>query len=130
MSAGTKEPGIDILNTGHGHTEVRFTGENAVEMERAKRIIQDMLRRGYVLFVEGADKALIRVQSFDPEKNVYIIADGPLYAGEVSPAAVEDPPPATAPAPGPPPKRGRGRPRREVPVDKVRTTAIARSAGG
>lgn len=128
MKSPHKEPGIDILNCGSGHTEIRFTGENAMEVERAKRVIQDMLRRGYVLFIEGDDKALIRVEAFDPKKNVYIIGDGPLYAGDTQAAApeetIEPPTPATKA------RRGPGRGKREIPVGGARATAIGRSAGG
>lgn len=121
-----KTPGIDILNCGRGHAEVHFDNGDPVELERGKRIIEDMLRRGYVLFIEGADKALIRVESFNAERGTYIIAEGPLYAGD-QPAVIE--PEATAAAPGVPSKRKPGRPR-EVDIAKVKTTAIARSAGG
>jgi hypothetical protein len=120
-------PGIDILNCGRGHAEVHFDNGDPVELERGKRIIEDMLRRGYVLFIEGADKALIRVESFNAERGTYIIADGPLYAGDEG--AVTEPEP-TAAAPDAPSKRGRGRQKREVGIATVKTTAIARSAGG
>lgn len=100
-------PGIDILNCGHGHMEVRFNEKDPLELERAKRIIGDMLRRGYVLFVEGADKALIRVERFDAEKGVYIIADGPLYAGEDEGVWPDEPAPAATAE-----KRKPGRPKK------------------
>ncbi len=113
-------PGLDILNTGSGHVEMRFD-KDPMELERAKRIITDMLKRGYVLFVEGKDKELHRVEKFDPEKMVYLIAD-------LSEA------PATVPASevgfAAPTTKRRGRPRKAVAVAEVRTTAIGRSAGG
>lgn len=123
-----KTPGIDILNCGAGHAEISFATGDPIELERGKRIIEDMLRRGYVLFIEGDDKALIRVVEFNAAKGTYIIADGPLYAGDQpDPQAPELP--ATSDA-ATSPKRGRGRPRREVAIGSVKTTAIARSAGG
>lgn len=45
-----KEPGIDILNAGLGHMEIRFNSEDPLEGVRAERIIADMLKRGYALF--------------------------------------------------------------------------------
>lgn len=70
-TAGT----LDILNCGAGHLELKLTDKDPIEIERAKRIIQDMLKRGYALFIHGKDKALIRVKKFDPKKLVYVIAD-------------------------------------------------------
>lgn len=140
------EPGIDILNCGTGHTEVRFNNDDPIELERAKRIIKDMLKRGYVLFIEGPDKKLIRVNSFNPDTGCYIIADlaepevkdwfdekvlAPLKEEACASPAPEEPEPE--PEPQPEPTKGRKGKRKaifEVPVQNVRTTAIARSAGG
>lgn len=118
-------PGLDILNTGHGHMEISFDKGDPMELERAKRIIADMLRRGYVLFIEGEDKALIRVEHFDPEKGVYIIADGPLYAGDQAEVVTH-----AESVPATPRRRGRPPKSVAVPMEKVRATAIGRSAGG
>lgn len=110
------KPGLDILNAGKGHVEVRFDNNDPLEIERAKRIITDMLKRGYVLFIEGKGKELTRVKSFDQVKGVYLIADLGEQAEAIEPA------PAI--------KRGRGRPKKEVDMTKVRVTAVGRSAGG
>jgi hypothetical protein len=119
--------GLDILNTGMGHAEVNFSVEDPVELERGKRIIQDMLRRGYLLFIEGDDGKLIRVLDFQAATGKYIIGDGALYAGSepLEEAA------ATASTAAPAVKRGRGRPpKATVPMTAVRATAMGRSAGG
>lgn len=120
-------PGIDILNTGTGHTEIRFNNGDPIEVERARRVVVDMLRRGYVLFVHEGDRVL-RVESFDSAKDVYIIAEGPLYSGD------DDRPPITDPvgAASEPPAKRKGRPprTREVPLTEGKVTAIGRSAGG
>ena len=111
---------IDVLNCGTGHTEIRFDKDDPVETARAQRIIKDMLRRGYALFVEGKDKKLCRVEQFMEDEGVYIIADGP----EIPPEAVplEEKQWHT---------RGRGRPRKAaVPVHSAKAVAIGRSAGG
>ena len=68
---------VDVLNTGSGHIELRFNENDPMELERAKRIITDLLRRGYALFIHEGE-TVVKVREFDPAKNVYIVADGPL----------------------------------------------------
>lgn len=101
-----------------GHLEISFKEGDVLELERAKRIIGDMLKRGYSLFVHGKDQALIRVKKFDDKHNVFIIADGPTVPAEALPVE---------------PKK-RGRPRKEkdvaVPMTKAKATVVGRSAGG
>ncbi len=106
-----------------------------IEVERAKRIIQDMLKRGYSLFITGKDGALTRVKKFIPATGTYIIADGPT----VAPTPLNTPPirPQLAAPPEPidvqPVPKQRGRPRKattEVPMTKAKATVIGRSAGG
>lgn len=110
---------LDILNVGSGHLEITYSQGDVVEMERAKRIIGDMLRRGYALFVHGTDGALIRVDEFDAKHNRFIIADGPTVPPETLP-----------PEQAPEVKPKRGRPRRAVPIEKAKATVVGRSAGG
>lgn len=122
-------PGLDILNTGTGHTEIRFDQGNPMETDRAKRMITDMLRRGYVLFVEEEAGKPIRVESFNPERGVYIVSDVPgVSAPEEKPKEQEEP----SYVEEAPQKKKPGSPRkeREIPVESVRATAIGRSAGG
>lgn len=106
------EGAIDILNTGFGHIEIRFDDKDVIEAARASRIIKDMMRRGYVLFIHGADDKLTRVEKFDETKGVYVIAD----SAEIAP---EQPPPAK-----------RSYRTREVPISAAKVTAVGRSAGG
>jgi hypothetical protein len=110
---------IDILNTGHGHIEIRFDKEDVLEAERASRIIKDMMHRGYSLFVHEADGKLTRVLEFNEAKGVYVIADGATVAAEEE----------ASPAAGPEQKK-RGWPRKEVPIASAKVTAVGRSAGG
>lgn len=120
---------IDILNCGEGHAEVHIDDSDPISLARSARIIEDMLRRGYALFIAGADGALIRVEAFNPQTKCYIIGDGPLYAGEV-PEAPSQRAPVTHP-PGEAPRRGRPKKAsREVPISAAATTAIPRTAGG
>lgn len=129
-------PGLDILNTGRGHAEVTFDHQDPIELERGKRIIEDMLRRGYMLFIQGDDGAVVRVESFDSKTGRYIIGDCALYAGAeplgplpkaVPTSATESAAPATdAPKRQRRPSKVKG----AVPMTAVRATAMGRSAGG
>lgn len=110
---------IDILNVGEGHLEISYKAGDVIEIERARRIIGDMLKRGYALFVHGQDDALIRVEAFSDKHNAYIIADGPTVPPEALP--VEETPDVK-------PKYGRGR--RALPITKAKATVVGRSAGG
>lgn len=135
---------IDVLNTGHGHLELKCDPANPVEMDRAKRAVADMLRRGYVLFVEGGDGALIRVEQFDEKHGKYIVSDVPgalewKVPEELKPigeailaSAAETRPVDEVQGPGPvieKKKPGR-KPKVSVPMEKAKVTAIGRSAGG
>lgn len=112
------EPGIDVLNAGLGHMEIKFDGKDAVDTARASRIIADMLRRGYALFVQGTDGAMTRVERFDATTCCYIIADGPTV-----PADTAD---RTEPADHVKLPRGK----RAMSMARTKVTAVGRSAGG
>lgn len=101
---------LDILSCGEGHLEIKFHENDVIECARAKRIIQDMLKRGYALFVHGKDDALIRVKKFMADKSVYIIADGPTIPPETDALPV---------------KGGR-----TLKMHKAKATVVGRSAGG
>lgn len=106
---------IDCLNTGKGHAEIKIDDTDPIELERGKRIISDMLRRGYALFVHGPDGKLSRVEQFKPDTMTYVIGMEPAGQAEERP-----------PAP-----KSRGRPRKgEVSAATSHVTAIAPSAGG
>lgn len=105
---------LDVLNCGEGHLEIRYDQDDPIETERAKRVIQDMLKRGYALFIEGKDKALIRVKKFVPKAGTFIIADGPAVPPEAEPL----------------PTKARGGRLKVLPMHKAKATAVGRSAGG
>lgn len=111
-------PGIDVLNAGLGHLEIKFNKDDPMETVRAERIIADMLKRGYALFVEGADKALIRVEKFDAKTGCYIIADGPTVPAETSDRT--EPSEHVGLPPG----------KRALKATRTRVTSVGRSAGG
>ncbi len=142
------QPGLDILNTGRGHTELHFDKDDVIEVERAKRIIEDMLDRGYLLFVEGDDGKASRVLAFCSSTGRYIIGDRGMHSNaeplpeDWKPNTMQPLPPAEESAagekPSEPAKRRRGRPPKAdagkqlgaVPMNKTRATAVGRSAGG
>jgi hypothetical protein len=138
---------LEILNVQGGDVKITFEQGNEIEAIRARRIVQDMLRRGYALVVEvkrGGKKAYERVKRFDPKRGEYIIADlddkPAAVVSDVKPAAAE----LVASSPSPaaqvehqaePPDLGlkpRGRPLREqrLPMEKTRAMAIGPTAGG
>lgn len=63
---------IEILNVGTGDTKISFDKNNPEDVERAKKIIPDMIKRGYALFCEINGK-LERVESFNPDTEDYIV---------------------------------------------------------
>ena len=69
---------LEILNVGAGDVKITFNNGDIQETIRARRIVTDMLRRGYALIVEVEREgrmAYERVQAFDEAKGEYIIAD-------------------------------------------------------
>jgi hypothetical protein len=128
---------LEILNVAAGDVKLTFDKGNPIETIRAKRIVVDMLRRGYALVVEverGGKRAYERVQEFDEKNGEYIIADfDPVIAQEADKADGELPPlplrqhDISAPAPQPVAKKG-GRTR--LPMETTKATGIGRSAGG
>lgn len=105
---------LDILSCGEGDIKIVFDQNNPIELERARRIIKDCLKRGYALFVHGTDNALIRVKKFVEGTAEYIIADGPTVPADAS-EVIESP------------KLGKVR---KIAAGKVQATVIGRSAGG
>ena len=105
-----------------------FDKDDGVELERAKRMISDMLRRGYAIFVEIAEK-LQRVRAFDAAKGVYYISDVPDWDSEVLSKLADEPPARPAPL-----RQGRNgrkhRGRKGIPMRTAKATAVGRTAGG
>lgn len=110
---------LSVLNCTAGDIKVSFNSSDPQEVERARRIVEDMLRRGYILFVEVKGK-LRKATGFDPKTDEYILADGPLYGA----------PPMDEPTPevSHEPKR-RGRPPRAS-AKSTRATGVPPTSGG
>ncbi len=120
MSSATV-PGLDVLNVGSGHLQFRYDKSKPEETEKAKKVITDMLKRGYMIFamVDGEQK---RVREFDAEKEEYILEEPEIIPEPEPIQAANDGAGASMP-------RRRGRPRR-VAMQSARATGIGPTAGG
>lgn len=107
---------IEVLSIGRGDLTLTVGGSDE-DRERAKRMIGDMLRAGYAIFVE-TDEGPRKVEAFDPNRMTYIVR-------EETPSGT--PPEGQAAAK---PKRARKTATRKVPVASSRATAVGRTAGG
>ena len=115
---------LSVLNVRQGDIKVSFNSSDPMEVERARRIVEDMLRRGYILFVEVKGK-LRKATGFDPKTDEYILADGPLYASPPMDEPVDDP---EIPAP-----KRRGRPpgsKNRASAKSTRATGVPPTSGG
>lgn len=123
---------LSILNVYEGDVKITFDTDNAAEAIRARRIISDMIRRGYALLIE-VEGAYQRAIDFDEKVGEYIIADfDPSYRpntqsegeenGKENPQETEEEAPKI--------RSQRGRPRRRIPMESAEAVAVARSAGG
>lgn len=140
MNAGS----VEILNVLEGDVKISFNAEDPEDIDKAKRIMQDMLKRGYCILIEvGKDdqgEALYRrAKAFDPATCEYVIAGevdvssivGPPAAEPTVEAKDESAPSDSAPVDAPP--RRRGRPRKDetrVPAAKTRAVGVAPRSGG
>lgn len=115
---------LSVLSCGKGDIRITLNPGDEIECERAKRMINDMLRRGYILAIE-VDGKLKKVDGFDDKTNEYIIVEGALYAG--------DPPEQIEPAELEVEPKKRGRPKgvkKRVPMTSTKATAIPPTGGG
>ena len=122
MEAGT----LSVLNVGAGDMRFSFNSDDPQEVERAKRVVRDMLARGYILFVEVEGK-LKRVRRFENKNCAYVIADGPEVAPSPhEPERVQEAKPKLADR-----RMGkRGVREREVSAGKHRAHGVAPTGGG
>lgn len=125
---------LSVLNCGAGDIRVSLDPSDPMEVARAERIIGDMLKRGYLLFVDQGDGKLVRATGFDPATKEYIIADGPLYPGDADHGASEtkkaaDNPPVDLPSPPTKARRGKRGPRR-IKASTASAVGVAPTAGG
>jgi hypothetical protein len=124
---------LEILNVQGGDVKITFDKDNPQESIRAKRIVSDMLRRGYALVVEverDGDRKYERAQGFDEKTGEYIIADfDPVAAQEADTEEVAGTPPSAS-EPMQATLKKRGRTTKRLPMETTKATGIGRSAGG
>lgn len=108
---------LEVLSIGKGDLRITIGGD-ADDTEKARKLITEMLEKGYAIFVE-TDEGLTRVKRFMPKRMTYVISDFG--------ATPELDPVTTAPAPK---SRPRGKRTREVPVGGSKAVAVGRTAGG
>lgn len=107
---------LDVLSIGKGDMKLVIDSGHPDDVEKARRLIEEMLRKGYSIFVE-TDRGPVRVKRFNPKRLTYLIVDEP--EPEAAPAGEK----ATRP------RKAAGK-LREVPVAGSRATAVGRTAGG
>lgn len=109
---------LEVLSVGKGDIKLIIDGNDPDEVDKARKVIEEMIQKGYGLFVE-TDKGLSRVKRFNPKRMTYVIA-------EVVDAAADG---TDDPASGPAKPRRKTRDR-DIPVAGSKAKAIGRTAGG
>ena len=133
---------ITILTVGDGDTKLTFDPDKPAEVQRAKRVVDDMLRRGFAILIEVGTKdgepLYQRAKGFDAETAEYIIVGEPPHEETEAPEAgkPEPEPKAATRRRGRPPGSANKRPakrqprERRVPAASASAVAVARTAGG
>lgn len=126
---------LEVLSVGKGDLKITVGGDDPEEIEKGRKVIEDMLRAGYSIFVE-TDKGPSRVKKFNPKRMTYSISmEGetePLASPERKTSGEEVTPEVAAPSRKSPVRRS-GSSRNgltEVPVAGSRSTVVGRTAGG
>ena len=114
---------LGILNVGAGDTKLSFDPKKPKEVEYAKKVVTDLLRRGFAILVEVGKKngkpLYQRAEGFDPKTCEYIIVGAPEDSDEETEA------PEAAPK-----AKTKRKTTRRVAAANTRAVAVARSAGG
>ena len=115
---------LEVLNVAAGDMKFSFNSDDPLEVARAERVVVDMLRRGYLLFVE-TDGKLHRATEFDAATHEYIIADGADPHAEDSATAETGQEQAKSK------RSAKKKPaKRKVKAASCKATAVAPTAGG
>lgn len=104
---------LEILSVGKGDIKLTIDSSDPDDVADAKKVIEEMLAKGYGIFVE-TDDGLSRVKRFNPKRMTYVISEIVEQTDEI----------AGAPAPK---KKTR---EKHVPVAGSRAKAIGRTSGG
>lgn len=110
---------LEVLSIGKGDLRLTVGGDDPEEIEKGRKVIEEMLRKGYTIFVE-TDKGPSRVRKFNPKRMTYLISE--IVEEEPAPTEAKTKPRAA--------RRGRKVVDRDVPVAGSRATAVGRTAGG
>lgn len=81
---------VAILNCSTGDTRISFNSNDPAEVERAKAVVEDMLKRGYCLAVVVGDK-MERAVGFDPAKSEYIVESSVAPLPSLPPEGLPEP---------------------------------------
>jgi hypothetical protein len=121
-------PGVlEILSIGKGDIKLSIDN-NDEDKAKAKAVIEEMLRKGYSIFVE-TDDGMQRVTQFNPNRMSYTITEVvPTLPAPAEPKALPPGEPRATPARRAASRRQRRT--REVPVSGSKATAVGRTAGG
>lgn len=109
---------LEVLSVGKGDLRITIGGDED-DTEKARALVEEMLRKGYALFVD-TDDGLTRVKQFNPKRMSYVIT-------EIVPDVALVAPDETV---GARPARQRRTRDRHVPVSGSRAVAVGRTAGG
>ncbi len=127
---------VGILNVGAGDTKIVFDPANPDDMARSAAIVQDMLKRGYVLMVDVGNvddqgrPVLARALRFDPERCEYIVA-GFTPVEEIRHVQDSNSRPETELQESPSiTRKARRQGTRRVAASKAKGIAVPRTAGG
>ncbi len=101
---------LEILSVGKGDIKLSIDPTKPKDVEGARTMIEEMLAKGYGIFVEGPTGRLSRVKKFNPKRLEYVISEV-VAQPETKPAG----------------KRTR---ERGIPVAGSKAKAIGRTAGG
>lgn len=128
--AGTGE--IGILNVGAGDIKISFNTDDEQEKIRARRIVKDMLRRGYALLIEVEPGKYQRAKDFDESTGEYLIADfdPTVEEDEAETGDDEQAEEEAQPAKGSKKKRRKKTKTRRVKASSTSGVAVSRTAGG
>lgn len=105
---------LEVLSIGKGDLKLTLGGDDPEDVETARKLIAEMLVKGYSIFVE-TDNGPVKVTQFNPKRMTYTIVEGPV----------------TATPPGKPKRAAKKKAAtKEVPVAGSKATAVGRTAGG
>lgn len=111
---------LSVLNAGEGDIQISFNQGDPADTEKALKMLTDMQRRGYGIFVRLDDGSYARAESIDASRGVYIVTLPELENADETAALETEKPPR---------RRGRGR-KKEMAVASTHAVGVARSAGG